>query len=280
MILPERPYHPASDATLVVLARQGDDVAFDELVRRHERRLRDLLTRLSGNAAVADELAQDAFVRAWKKLADIRNPGALGGWLRQIAVTTWLQHARRAEVSLVDADQEPESPVMPQPALKLEIEEALARLRPPERLCVTLAYAEGMSHAEIAKATGFPLGTAKTHVARGATKLRGGLGVIGRETLMSNDSDTALRHLFSDTNGGDADEAFVAQVTDRIARRRRVRKAGQLIGRLVLLAVVISQSQVLVNASTYVSLAPGVLMGYLGALFVSPLGWLTSVLTP
>ena len=157
---------------MVVLARQGDDVAFGELVRRRQRTVRDLLRRLSGNATVADDLAQDTFIHAWKNLARLRAPGAFGGWLRQIAVTTWLQHARRVEILMDVGEYEVASDLMPQMALKLDIEDALARLRPPERLCVTLAYAEGMSHREIATVTDLPLGTVKTHVARGATKLR------------------------------------------------------------------------------------------------------------
>lgn len=55
---------------------------------------------------------------------------------------------------------------------RIDLEMALARLRPPERLCVVLAYAEGMSHHEIARATNMPLGTVKSHVARGSAKLR------------------------------------------------------------------------------------------------------------
>lgn len=56
--------------------------------------------------------------------------------------------------------------------LALDLERALAALRPPERVCIVLAMAEGMSHAEVARATGFPLGTVKSHIARGTAKLR------------------------------------------------------------------------------------------------------------
>lgn len=58
---------------------------------------------------------------------------------------------------------------------RVDLERALAKLRPPERLCVVLAYAEGMSHGEIARATGMPLGTVKSHISRGAARLRGWL---------------------------------------------------------------------------------------------------------
>jgi len=60
-------------------------------------------------------------------------------------------------------------------AVRIDLQTALEKLRPPERLCMVLAYAEGMSHAEIAKATRLPLGTVKSHVARATAKLRGWL---------------------------------------------------------------------------------------------------------
>ena len=72
----------------------------------------------------------------------------------------------------VSEDQVEPAGTVPQVALRLDLEQALAKLRAAERLCVTLAYAEGMSHSEIARATGLPLGTAKSHVTRGASKLR------------------------------------------------------------------------------------------------------------
>ena len=82
-------------------------------------------------------------------------------------------------VAATDDDEEYQreaTAMVSDPTLSIDLEQALAKLRPPERLCVTLAYAEGMSHREIASVTGLPLGTAKTHVSRGATKSRRWLG--------------------------------------------------------------------------------------------------------
>src|SRR5687768_14050666 len=85
----------ASEASVVALARIGDRKAFAELVRRREGQVRGLLRRLSQNRDLADDLAQDAFLQAWRKLDTLQETGAFGGWLKRIAVNVWLQHARR-----------------------------------------------------------------------------------------------------------------------------------------------------------------------------------------
>lgn len=164
----------AAEAGLIALARRGDDSAFDELVRRRQTWLRGLLRRWSGDAQLADDLAQEAFVRAWKNLRRLESPAAFGGWLRQIALNVWLDCARRRNVpmaALEDGDMAGE-PVVLDVAAAIDLERALAALRPPERVCIVLAIAEGMSHAEVARATGIPLGTVKSHIARGTAKLR------------------------------------------------------------------------------------------------------------
>jgi RNA polymerase sigma factor (sigma-70 family) len=163
-----------SEAGLITLARRGDDSAFDELVRRRQTWIRGLLRRWSGDAQLADDLAQETFVRAWRKLQRLQSPAAFGGWLRQIALNVWLDFARRRSIPLEtmdDGDMGGEA-VVTDGGLALDLERALAALRPPERVCIVLAIAEGMSHAEVARATGFPLGTVKSHIARGTAKLR------------------------------------------------------------------------------------------------------------
>ena len=163
---------------LVVLASRGDEAAFAELVRRRQGWVRGLLRRLSGDAALADDLAQDTFLHAWQKLAGLRDPGAFGAWLRQIAVNIWLQHARRRRIPMDAIEESPgalnasSEGGMSNAAGRIDLGTALETLRPAERLCLVLAYAEGMSHGEIADATGLPLGTVKSHVSRATAKLR------------------------------------------------------------------------------------------------------------
>lgn len=165
-----------------MLAACGDDEAFAELVRRRQAWLRTLFRRLCRDPALADDLAQQAFLAAWRRLPQLKAPGAFGGWLRSVAVNQWLQEVRARGNRL---EKEPlaagiESPVStassPDPGLAIDLDRALALLRAPERTCVVLCHAEGMSHAEIAAATGWPLGTVKSHVTRGSARLRELLG--------------------------------------------------------------------------------------------------------
>lgn len=166
----------AAEAAVVALARTGDAAAFVELVSRREAGLRRMLARLSGDASLAEDLAQQAFVRAWKALPALREPAAFGGWLKRIAVHAWLAHARRAghDLSSLDEADAVADPVAGPAAAdaRLDLTRALSALRPGMRTCVVLAHGEGMTHEEIAAATGLPLGTVKSHIVRGSARLR------------------------------------------------------------------------------------------------------------
>lgn len=169
------------EASVVALAAAGDDRAFRALVLRYEPRIRALLRRLSGDVSLADDLAQEAFVAAWRNLGGLASHGAFGGWLRQIAVRAWLQHVRRSRLRM-DGDFDEALRTVPDSAPvrageRLDLERALERLSAPERLCVTLSYAEGLAHGEIADLTGLPLGTVKSHILRGGSKLKACLGM-------------------------------------------------------------------------------------------------------
>jgi RNA polymerase sigma-70 factor (ECF subfamily) len=173
----------AAEASVVALAATGDNPAFAELVRRRQGMVRGMMRRLCGDGAFAEDLAQQAFVQAWRQLGKLESPQAFGAWLRRIAVNVWLQEARKSSVRFETAEAEPyESrahglePDGPPPgdlaAARLDLSRALLRLKEHERVCVVLAYAEGLSHSEIAEATGWPLGTVKSNVSRGAERLR------------------------------------------------------------------------------------------------------------
>jgi len=169
----------AAEATVVVLAAGGDDEAFAELVRRRQSWLRSLLRRLCRDPALADDLSQQALLLAWRKLRQLQEPRAFSGWLRSLAVNVWLQTVRTQQAQLEETSPDPAreaSVTLDDPSLALDLDHALAQLKPAERLCVVLCHAEGMSHAEIATATGWPLGTVKSHVLRGSARLRGLLG--------------------------------------------------------------------------------------------------------
>ncbi len=164
-----------AEATVVALAMSGDHPAFTELVRRRQAAVRGLLRRLSRDPALADDLAQVTFIKAWRALPQLRSVAAFGGWLRRLAVNTWLEHRRSNPSGLMRLDDGTPEPTAPPASVDaaLDLDRALLQLAPDERLCVVLAYHEGMSHGEISEATRMPLGTVKSHVRRGAERLRG-----------------------------------------------------------------------------------------------------------
>lgn len=164
-----------AEATVVALAMSGDAAAFSELVRRRQSALRNLLRRLSRDPALADDLAQQAFVKAWRSLPKLRSVAAFGAWLRRLAVNTWLEHVRAAHVLPMAMAAEELAGVpgrAPATDEQLDLDRALAQLPPDERLCIVLAYSEGMSHGEISALTALPLGTVKSHIRRGGERLR------------------------------------------------------------------------------------------------------------
>jgi RNA polymerase sigma-70 factor (ECF subfamily) len=162
----------ANETAIVLLAMNGDDAAYGELVRRRQGAIRNLLRRLTREASLADDLAQQTFVHGWQSIRALKSPGAFGGWLRKLAVNFWLQHARssRQEVAL-DEDLRAENPVS-RVSRQLDLDAALAQLPSDVRLCIVLAYNEGMSHGEISQAASIPLGTVKSHITRGSARLR------------------------------------------------------------------------------------------------------------
>ena len=153
-------------------AATGDVAAFGFLVREHQSQLRGYLRRLTrGNHALADDLAQETFLEAHRKIAQFQGHGSFIGWLYAIAWSRFLMETRKRKLEPLD---EMDERVAPQcdPGLKLDLEKALALLRPPERSALTLCFALGMAHEEAAEVMKVPLGTLKSHVARGREKLK------------------------------------------------------------------------------------------------------------
>src|SRR3982751_2709786 len=142
----------APEECVVALAMSGDDGAFNELVQRRQKRVRDMLRRLCGNHALADDLAQQAFVQAWRGIRALRDPGAFGGWLKRVVINAWLAEARLMQTPIDDDEAAFLAATDPAPSPErlaggIDLERALARLGLDERLCVVLAHGEGMTHA-------------------------------------------------------------------------------------------------------------------------------------
>ena len=161
------------EAALVVLARKGDREAFEELVKRRQPWIRNLMRRLCGDAVAADDLAQQVFLQAWKSVHLVRKASRFGPWLKRLAVNTWLQELRKGDpLRNADEFEELESPRQDNAGIAMDLDRALAVLPDKARLCVVLSYHERMTHEEIADFTGMPLGTIKSHIRRGTMRLQ------------------------------------------------------------------------------------------------------------
>jgi RNA polymerase sigma-70 factor (ECF subfamily) len=164
------------DVELASLAAAGQRAAFGELVRRHGSAVRGLVRRMGADAAMADDVAQDACLAAFERIAEFRGEGTFQAWLKRIAGRLYLRRLKRAGPLDLAADPpEPEGHAAPSPDLRLDLDGALSELAPPERVCISLCYGAGFSHAEAAELLNTPLGTVKSHVKRGLDKLRGRL---------------------------------------------------------------------------------------------------------
>lgn len=155
------------------LARAGDRSAFAELVQRRQTWIRNLMRRCCGDVTLADDLAQQVFLQAWRSLPQLQRPGGFAAWLKRIAINTWLQHVRKKD-PLEAPDEYVETTQAREDAtgVALDLDRALAALPDPVRLCIVMAYHERMTHGEIAALTGLPPGTVKSHIRRGTQRLR------------------------------------------------------------------------------------------------------------
>ena len=174
-MIPERPIGAlaaASEVSIVALAMNGDDAAYGELVRRRQGAIRSLLRHLTRNPSLADDLAQQTFIQGWQSIRSLKAPRAFGGWLRKLAVNYWLQHSRGAKQELPLEDALSVAAPGSKVGEQLDLDAALAQLPRDVRLCIVLAYSEGMSHAEISQTALMPLGTVKSHITRGSARMR------------------------------------------------------------------------------------------------------------
>jgi len=168
-----------TDADLIArVLTQDDQNAFAELVRRYQSPVRAFLARMTrGDAHLADDLAQETFVKAWKKLHTYRGGSKFSTWLFGIAVNEFRNVARqRKELALEEIDEvaseENQSAADTRSQLHLDLTEAMKRLHSGERAAVVLCCQNGLTHEEAAQAMDCPLGTVKTNVARGKEKLK------------------------------------------------------------------------------------------------------------
>lgn len=167
------------DAALVRRAAAGARPAFAELVRRHQGKVRGLLLRLCGDRTLADDLAQEVFLRAYRGLCGFEGRASFGTWLYRISYNAYLNHNTRVRKfsSLPEgydtATAAPEDALSaPRADLRRDLEGAVAQLPERYRGVVVLYYLQDLSYPEIAEILELPLGTVKTHLHRAKRLLR------------------------------------------------------------------------------------------------------------
>lgn len=168
---------PDDSALIARVIASEDRAAFGELVRRHQSAVRHFLRSLTrGDTALADDLAQDTFLQAYRSLERFRADASFPTWLLGIAHNYW-RNARRGQRTVpLEAEhlagQEPAPSAAPAADLQHDLAQAMGTLSPDEQTALHLCYQQGLSHREIADVVGWPVGTVKTHLARSKEKLR------------------------------------------------------------------------------------------------------------
>ena len=172
-----------SNSELVKKSQLGDKSAFEELVKRHQELVFSLSFKLTGNRELANDVAQEAFIRAWKAIGKFRGDSTFGTWIYRITVnTTWtLRKKAKKHYSLniedtqepvvVDEKKDPEL-VAINSDLSLVLRKALNQIPLEQRIIVELKNIEGRSHKEIADYLDISVTAAKVRLHRAHQKLR------------------------------------------------------------------------------------------------------------
>ena len=173
-----------TDADLITRVLVDDDQhAFGELVRRHQSAVRGLLRQLTRtDVALADDLAQETFLRAYKHIRSFRGEARFSTWLYRIAYNCFREEARRRKefVGIDEKEQQQEpDPQVRDPALRHDLMYALNLLPLHERSAILLCCQNGLTHDEAARVLEIPIGTVKTNVLRGREKLKRALAAWG-----------------------------------------------------------------------------------------------------
>jgi len=196
-----------SEEQLIDLSVNGDLNAFEEIVRRHEKKIFAVAFRLSGNRQEGEDLAQEAFIRAWRGLANFRKEASLETWLVTIVTNLWRDRMRKNTLPVESLDEPiyyesgevynqvaDDKPGPEEIFDSKEVQEYLAclinNLKPEFRLALVLRDIHGYSYEEIARMTDSTLGTVKSRINRARNYLREQILLHGEQ------SEAALRLQF------------------------------------------------------------------------------------
>lgn len=183
---------PPAESAWIAQAAAGSTPAFSQLVLAHQQAVRAFLRRLSGNHAEADDLAQEVFLAAWTQIRRYRPDHGFRVWLFGIAYRKFLANKRgffrrvRRETQSSIAQER----VIPMQHMEawLDLQKAMAALPIEQRAVAALCLAADWSHSEAAEVLGLPLGTVKSHIQRGRTKLAECLSIYERSIELKSEA--------------------------------------------------------------------------------------------
>ncbi|MDX2034046.1 MAG: sigma-70 family RNA polymerase sigma factor [Blastocatellia bacterium] len=162
-------------------ARNGDQAAFAELVRKHQAMVFSLARAFLRDRETAEELAQDVFLSLYQNLGAIESAAHLKFWLRKVAGHRCIDYARKRKMSLVSVEDAPEPFSifdMPDSLMRATLRRIVATLPEKPRLVVTLRYQEDLDPNEISEILDMPVNTVKSHLRRSLAILREKVGRI------------------------------------------------------------------------------------------------------
>jgi len=172
-----------NEADLVRRARDGDQDAFEALFREHQGTMYRLAYHFTGSADLAEDVTQDAFVKAWERLAHLRDDGAFGGWMRSILLNQVRDSYRRHkdEQSIEDlagsaesteTDDPPPDDRLAHEQFRQDVRRAVMSLPEHQRTAVVMHHLEGLEIGDIAARLGLKKGTVLSRLSRGRQMLK------------------------------------------------------------------------------------------------------------
>ena len=169
---------PAAEAELIRRARRGDLASYDELVRRYQERIYATLYHMTSNHEDANDLAQEAFLKAWRAISSFRGESAFSTWLYRIAVNACLNHralrrpvTQELEEGLADPNPGADAAVARDHEAR-RVREAVSRLPERQRATLILKVYHDLTHAEVAEILGSTVGTVKANLFHALANLK------------------------------------------------------------------------------------------------------------
>ncbi len=168
---------------LVLRARSGDELAFEDLIAARLDRLYAAARLILHDPVLAEDAVQETMLRAWRDLPTLRDPDRFAGWLHRVLVHACLDLARRSRHARAELELDPDAAVSGDPAAAVAeldaVDRAFDRLSPDHRAVIVLRHYLGHSVPEVANALGIRLGTAKSRLSRAEAALRNALDAEG-----------------------------------------------------------------------------------------------------